>query len=139
MDQRVLDAFALLAWLQGEPAAPSVRKVLQEGEEGVCRVHMSVINAGEVYYRLQKTGHELLAEKNRRDLQRKKLPIKLEAAGDRMVWQAAKLKATFRLSYADAFAVGLSQELRALLLTCDPEILALPPETVAVQALPRRR
>ena len=50
---KVVDSWALLAWLRDEhPAADSVRRTLQEAEDGNVQLCMSWINAGEVYYML---------------------------------------------------------------------------------------
>lgn len=46
----VLDAFAFMAYIQGEPAAQSVKKILSDAKENKCRVFISVINVGEVLY-----------------------------------------------------------------------------------------
>lgn len=48
----------------------------------------------------------------------------IEAAAPR-VQAAAKIKASYRLSYADAFAVAAALELDATLWTGDPELIAL--------------
>jgi hypothetical protein len=49
-DSKIVDAWALLAWLRDEqPAADSVRRTLQEAEDGIIRLSMSWINAGEVF------------------------------------------------------------------------------------------
>jgi len=49
---------------------------------------------------------------------------------------AARLKAVHRLSYADAFAVGLAEKLGAVIRTGDPEIVGLS-TTIQVTALSR--
>lgn len=48
----------------------------------------------------------------------------IEATAPR-VQAAAKIKASYRLSYADAFAVAATQGLDATLWTGDPELIAL--------------
>lgn len=55
------------------------------------------------------------------------------------VRQAAELKASHTIAYADAFAVATALEFRATLLTGDPEIKPLEGEQdLEVQWLPRR-
>jgi hypothetical protein len=57
--QFVLDAWALLAMLQGaEPAASRVRELLRAGERHEAVPRLSMINLGEVYYR---TGATLVS------------------------------------------------------------------------------
>lgn len=117
----VLDAFALLAWLSGETGAPVVRHWLEEAEVGRARVVMSVINAGEVYYRLLRLGRTAEAASLWRDLRRGLLPVRLMPVPPRRVLAAAALKAQYPIAYADAFAAQLARELSLPLLTGDPE------------------
>lgn len=52
-DSKVVDAWALLAWLRDEqPAASHVRDCLQQAEEATIQLSMSWVNVGEVYYML---------------------------------------------------------------------------------------
>ena len=46
----ILDSYALLAYLGGEPGMARVKTLLQEAEGGDCRACMSIINLGEVIY-----------------------------------------------------------------------------------------
>jgi hypothetical protein len=58
-------------------------------------------------------------------------------AREPLVLEAARIKASYRLSYADAFAVATSRAENAYVLTDDPEILALPSAVVRVRRLDR--
>lgn len=125
----VLDAFAVLAWLQDEPGAQFMESLfLKTEQDHRSLLHLSIINAGEIYYRLRKTGQTQQAGAFHKTLLNDLLPIKLQPATDERVWKASSLKARYPLSYADAFAVGLAKELDAVIITLDPEILALPPD-----------
>ena len=53
------------------------------------------------------------------------LPIHLTLPDVQDVLAAAKLKAQYRISYADAFAAALAQRENADLVTGDPELKAL--------------
>ncbi len=60
---KVLDAWAMLAWLNDEqPAADKVQKMLDEAETGGLQLRMSIINVGEVYYRLARIRGEMNRE-----------------------------------------------------------------------------
>ena len=49
----VLDAWAVLALLQQEePAASRVRQLMEDAERGNIELFISIINFGEVYYRI---------------------------------------------------------------------------------------
>ncbi|HLO28142.1 MAG TPA: type II toxin-antitoxin system VapC family toxin [Anaerolineales bacterium] len=120
----VLDAWALLAFLQGEePAATRVRAVIEGAQEGTVRLFISIINIGEVYYRVGKTHSQKEADSALTDLYL--LPMEVISADDDTVLAAARLKMTHLLSYADAFAAVTAQQKDATLLTGDPELLDL--------------
>ncbi len=122
---KVLDSFALLAWMQNEASAPVVDALLVAAEAGDLRLLVSIVSIGEVYYRLAKAGGGEQAAEFRRDVRRRTFPFTVVPANNARVWQAATIKARHAVAYADAFAVALAQELRAPVITGDPEILAL--------------
>jgi len=121
----VLDAWAVLAWLAGEASAPRVERELRAAEARGLRLHLSVINAGEVYYRQAKAAGTDVADRLLADLRSGALPIRMADAHDRRVWQAAHLKAKYPIAYADAFAGALAQELDLPVLTGDPDFRVL--------------
>lgn len=119
-----LDAWAILAFLQGEEsAATRVREVIEGAQEGTARLFISIINIGEVYYRIGKLHGPKEAEATLKDLFL--LPIEVLSADDDTVLAAARLKMAHVLSYADAFAAVTTQQKDATLLTGDPELLDL--------------
>jgi ribonuclease VapC len=122
---KVLDAYALLAWLQDEPGASHVDGLLQLAAAGQCRLYASSINMGEVFYRLMKLGQRTTAARFLTEIQVGELPVRRVSATDARVDAAAKLKAGHPISYADAFAVALAMELQLPLLTNDPEIVEI--------------
>jgi predicted nucleic acid-binding protein len=121
----VLDAWALLAWLAGEEAAKRVRQALRRAEATGAPLYLSVINAGEVYYRFARAADYDQADAFVADLRAGRLPIRLEPATTRRVWEAARLKTRYSISYADAFAATLAKELDLPLLTGDAEMRVL--------------
>ena len=131
----VLDAWAILAFLQGEePASSHVRKVIEGAQDGTARLFVSIVNIGEVYYRVGKTRDPREADSVLTDLYL--LPIEIISADDATVLAAARLKMTHVLSYADAFAAVTAQQKDATLLTGDPELLELK-RTVRIERLRR--
>jgi len=120
-DCKVVDAWALLAWIRDEgSAAMHVRDCLLEAAEGDLRLLMSWINAGEVYYMLARKHDAKAANDFLRRL--RSLPIRFMLPDEEMIMDAAKLKSLHRLSYADAFAVALAVREDAAVITGDPEI-----------------
>jgi len=112
----VLDSFALLAYLQDEPGAQMVQSILANpGNE----IMLCTINLGEVYYITQREKGEGEAEKAL--LVMEQLPM-VEVTPDKtLVLQAARIKASFSISYADAFVAALAERTQSTVVTGDPE------------------
>lgn len=112
-----LDAWAILAWLErAEPGATRVDEVL-----AAERPIMSWINLGEVFYQV----HRRRSAAEAMELVRRLRPaLSLELPNESRVLEAATIKASHRVAYADAFAVATAMANEAILLTGDPEILA---------------
>lgn len=118
----VLDSWAVLAWLQDEPAASRVQRYLDEAAEGTLALHLSAVNAGEVFYQLVRAGRTREAGVFWNSAARRQMPLRLAAVTLPRVRRAAALKARYPLAYADAFAVALAAERGWPLATGDPEI-----------------
>lgn len=115
----VLDSFAFIAYLEDEPAARRIQKVLKDAEENKCRVYISIINLGEILYSVERNNglaktHETLALIQ-------SLPIEILPADDQTVLAAAHIKADHPISYADAFVVVAAQNISGIIMTGDPE------------------
>lgn len=134
-----LDAWAVLAWLQGEPAAAAVKNLLEwaEGNEkakhalaGLLsgldtppQLFLNLVNLGEVYYIL---GRRQGASEAKEVIEAiKSGPVNLVEATEEVVMSAAAIKMKHALSYADAFAAATAQLKNASLLTGDPELKSL--------------
>ncbi|MBI4278263.1 MAG: type II toxin-antitoxin system VapC family toxin [Armatimonadetes bacterium] len=115
----------MLAWLAREPGAARVRRELERAEAAGDRLLLSTINAGEVYYRLAKSGNGDRAEEFIGELRRHRIPVQLVPATTRRVWNAARLKARYPIAYADGFAAALAREYGRPLLTGDREFEVL--------------
>ena len=115
----VLDAFAMLAYLQKERGCARVRDLLSTPPEN-SRLIMNVINVGEVYYIL---ARERSAEEADffLDLIIPSLNIKVELNNLQDAIASARIKAAFPISYADAFATATARKYEAVLVTGDPD------------------
>jgi ribonuclease VapC len=132
----VLDAWSLLALLQGEePAATRVRELLQAAQEQRAQLLVSVINLGEVFYRVGRLKGQQEAEETLNLIRR--LPLRVLSVSDEAVMAAARLKIDYTLSYADAFAIAAGQQWEAVVVTGDPELKALQ-GVVRMEMLQRR-
>ncbi len=125
MTQRfVLDAWALLALLQKEePAASRVKQLLDDLPDAESERFISIINLGEVIYRVGKVKGESEAWKTLAQLRR--LPLTILPADEKTVFAAVRLRMHYPISYADAFAAATAEGSSALLVTGDPELAQL--------------
>ncbi|MBM3476803.1 MAG: type II toxin-antitoxin system VapC family toxin [Armatimonadetes bacterium] len=126
--QVVLDAFALMALLEGEHGASAVQDLLRAAADGRIRLHMCVVNLGEVIYTFRdRYGDEPAAQM----LQAvDALPLALVEADMELTERAADLRTSARrrrkaFAYADCFAAALAQQFDATLVTGDREFEAV--------------
>ncbi len=104
----VLDTSALLTFLYDEPGRDRVEALFLRAVDGRAAVRLHRIHMGEAYYVLYRKGGEATSEAMVDDVQR--LPIIVEdRVSPILMREAAKIKASYRLSYADAFAAGLAK------------------------------
>jgi uncharacterized protein with PIN domain len=111
-----LDAWAVLAWLDGEePAAEIVQTALDSG-----RPTISWINLVEVEYQLRRqhgAGEADAVVRSLRELVDEELP------GIARMRAVAALKAAHPIALADCFAIATAAAKNATLITGDPEII----------------
>ncbi len=123
MKTYVLDASALLAFLEKTPGAYRVNELLKEATRRHAKLLMSAVNYGEVYGKiLREHGPEqaLMAVQAVGPL-----PIELLDATPQRACKAADLKAKHKLYYADSFAAALAIEHKATLVTRDSDFRRL--------------
>ena len=137
MNKFVLDAWAILALLQGEePAATQVKQLLEEAQTGQITLFISIINLGEVFYRVGQVKGESEARQTLSQIG--SLNLSVISATDERVLAAATLKIKHPISYADAFAATTANELEATLVTGDPELTGLQ-DYLRIRPLSRHR
>jgi predicted nucleic acid-binding protein len=83
---------------------------------------MCIVNWGEVYYQVARRFGDAKAQEIEQIIQT--LPIKLVEVDKDLTREAARIKATKRMAYADCFAVALARLRKAELYTGDPEFRA---------------
>ncbi|BDC51986.1 twitching motility protein PilT [Bryobacterales bacterium F-183] len=121
---RIFDSYPLLAWLRNEPSASIVDAMLDESMASPePTILMSWVNVGEAYYMASRKISREAAEELLKLLP--DLPIRLIAPTPDDFVAAAKLKAQWRISYADAFVAALGMANRAPVVTGDPELRAM--------------
>ncbi|WDN88223.1 hypothetical protein BuS5_01199 [Desulfosarcina sp. BuS5] len=123
MKKYVMDSFAMIAFFEDEPGAEKVALILKSIMDRKAKAYMSVINWGEIYYNtLREQGVET-AEKVVGQL--KQYPIEIVDADQKLIYEAAKLKGSYKIAYADCFAAALSYRLKGVVVTGDPEFKKL--------------
>jgi uncharacterized protein len=115
----VLDANALLVLLVDQPGARRVARLLEQAKRQGLRVFMSAVNWGEVVYSLWRLRGEVEAKRLIRRVE--ELPVTVVPVDRERAALAGELKVVHGLGYADSFAASLAQELRATLITADPD------------------
>lgn len=118
--KRLLDSYALLAYLNKEAGFEMVRNILNMAQDSGHFILMNEINVGETYYILFR---ERGSEKSEYFLDTilKSLPIALVPNNFQNVIEAARIKAEYPLSFADCFAVASAHREGARLITGNPE------------------
>ncbi len=118
--KRLLDSFAIIAYLNKEKGFERVRHVLSEAQKSGDPVLINEINIGEVYYILfRKRGSEGADYFLETILP--SLPILIFSNAFDDVIQAARIKAEYPLSFADCFAVATARKNNSVIMTGDPE------------------
>lgn len=121
----VLDSYALLAYLQDEPAATQIQPLFHQAAAGEADLYVSTINLGELVYIVERRHGSAAREQTLDALL--SFPFELVDATLERVLNASHIKARYAISYADAFAVALGQEMDAKLVTGDPEFRCIEP------------
>lgn len=115
----VLDSFALLAYLQDEPVASHIEKLLENAGKEKCRLFLSMINLGELLYITERRGGVAKAQEALALI--RQLPIEIVPVDEQIVFAAAHIKANHAISYADCFAVATAIQENATIVTGDAE------------------
>lgn len=123
MKTYILDSFALLAYFRNETGAIEVEDLLTGASEGKLILVMTTINLGEVYYMTVRKDGKNSAEKVWEAIS--KFPIEMIPIDLDFSLEAARIKAHYKLSYADAFAAALTIRMQGILISGDKEFLNL--------------
>ena len=120
----LLDSFAMLAFLNKEKGFEKVRELMRAAQLSSTPLLMNEINIGEVYYVTAKDRSVERAEEFLHRLET--LPILPVSNSFADVLEAARIKARFPISYADAFVVATAVRMNAAIVTGDPEFQSVP-------------
>lgn len=127
----LLDTSALLTLRDDEPGTDRVAELLEQGLRGESICHACFITLMELLYRVWKDEGEKAGRLAYE--QCLALPITWVHETPELLLAAAEIKATHRVSLADAWIAAAAWQANAVLLHKDPEFAALP---LAQEALP---
>ncbi len=136
MKNIVLDASALLRYVDNESGSERVAEYLQKALAAELAVLISSVNWGEVVYSVLK-AHGEKASSFISEL--KALPIEIVPTSMERAEDAAHFKHIHRIPYADAFAGSLAAEMRARLVTADYDFHGISPTGMQIELLPAKR
>lgn len=116
---KVLDSYALLAFLEKESGYEIVKDALAEALEKDNFLLMTAVNAGEIYYIVARELGTCKAEEIWEVI--RTLPVEIIEVDAELAREAAKFKARFSISYADCFVAALARIKKAEIITGDKE------------------
>lgn len=119
MKKYVLDTHSVIAYLEGEESGRGLIPILENAVENKAVLFLSVVNWGEVYYIALREGGKERAGLYLSVID--KYPVEIVDADKELTLAAARYKARYKMSYADAFACGLAEMKNASLVTGDKE------------------
>lgn len=114
----VIDACALIALINQEPGYDIVLNLLKKAETGEINVKMHAVNLCEVYYDCLRVKNSKTADALLKTVEIMPLEI-ISLIENRLLKEVGAIKATQKVSLADAFAIGLSVISKAQLVTSD--------------------
>ena len=114
----VMDACALVAFLQGEMGAEAVTGLLRDAEANRIPIYMNRINLLEVYYDKYRVDGKQKADAQLNMIHKLPLTIVREIS-DAVFFEAGRLKASRRISLADSIALAEAFVRNAVLVTAD--------------------
>ena len=120
---RIIDAHGLLAFLEKEPGYEKVERFFVAATEKNTHLLMTSVNFGEIFsIVLRECGIE-----KAREIEKiiQILSIEIVDVDVQLAREAAKFKATKKISYADCFAAALAKLHRGELITGDKEFKVL--------------
>ena len=115
----VLDSWAIMSYLGGEPSAEKVADIMADAHDEHIPLFMTVVNAGEVWYILAREVSIAEADSSIRQL--RQLGISFIDVDWDLAHQAAGFKSRHKMSFADCFAAALAKDKKAHLITGDKE------------------
>ncbi len=119
VERYLLDTSALVALLLDEPGASTVQDLLRAAGKAEASVSSASATVTVLCYLLWQREGESAAKAVMIDV--RALPVKVIDTHERLALRAARLKALYRVSFADAVIAATAMECDAILVHKDPE------------------
>src|SRR4030042_1259909 len=116
---RILDAHALMAFLEKEKGHEKVQEYFVSALENDETLLMTSVNFGEVYSIVLRECGKEKAEEIEKNI--RTLPIKIVEVNWTLARQAARMKVALKMSYADCFSAALAKIHKGEVVTGDRE------------------
>jgi predicted nucleic acid-binding protein len=136
MSEYVLDASALLRYLDREPGFDRIAALLKQAARGGTGLLVSAVNWGEVVSGLYRVHGLSKARSTASKL--RAMPLTIVAADAERAEEAGIFKQDFKVAYADAFAGSLAVRQKATLVTADFDFKRAA-TTIKVEFLPDKK
>ena len=115
----MLDSYAVLAYLFGEPGDSMVAAALERAATASAPALIAAPNWAEICYQVERKVGRRRWESTREKLL--SLPIEVVAADQALAEDAGLFKVSKKMSLADCFAAALATRVKGELFTGDPE------------------
>lgn len=119
MEKYILDTHAVFVLLNKEKGFQKVKALLEDNGKENKEVYLSLLSLGEIYYILIREVGEEKATNIITKIEN--LSLNIMKPDTLLTKEAAKIKATGGLSYADSFVIATAVHLGAKIVTGDPE------------------
>lgn len=120
MNKYALDTSAIFAYIESEEGADAVEKIFTLARKDKCKIFISFISLMELYYVIwQRKGEDIARELV---VLIKSLPVEIMESNERLILSAGRIKASHKLSVADAIVTATAIEKSATLVHKDSEL-----------------
>jgi len=118
IDHYLLDASALIAYLNDEVGADVVDDLLTQSYDEKASISMSIVNLLEIYYGVFRDIGQNKAEEVLNEILSLPIEVISELSFDALR-EAGRLKANYKMSLADSVALGVASVSRFSIATAD--------------------
>jgi len=119
MPNYLLDACAVLAYLDDEKGANIVSEIIEQARQKEILLNINAANLIEVYYDRVRTAGQKLADTIVKEIYDTSPISIIETLTPAMVKEAAYFKSTGKMSFADSILLATAKCTSATIVTCD--------------------